>query len=68
MPIQAVCDGCGHAEAVEEAHWLQLSRRGSLSLWGDSSEPVDPVLGKRGLMFHSYDCLRIWLMERAAVR
>ena len=65
-----VCDGCGHSEDSETARVLILRRDEpwSFPLYERDRPEADPLLGRRGLMFHSYDCLRVWLIAQVEVK
>lgn len=72
MAMVLHCDGCNVTTIDTGANWLRLHRRREahmFALFGtraDSSPEPDPVLGASGLIFHDYDCLRLWLIASGA--
>lgn len=65
MAMLLQCDNCAVTTTDTRAEWLVLKRRSEMSLsltLGGSQPDPDPVLGRGGLVFHDYDCLRLWLI------
>lgn len=64
------CDNCAMTTTDTQAEWLVLKRRSEMALsftFGGRERDPDPVLGRSGLTFHDYDCLRLWLIANEAV-
>lgn len=68
MALLLTCDSCGYSTPDMDSNWLVLRRREATLLsyamqWQRTPQnDPDPILGHGGLTFHSYDCLRVWLI------